>query len=137
MGDCAALAAVAAQDADPDLVLGDVMVGVHSRAGPVERECGCAIGRAVVDEEDLPGTGVRGEVGDGFSKHYGETGALVVGGDDDGDEERELGLRVKDIREWARGGNRPRGEDGAVELFVGSFRARGVRNEEDEEVGLR
>lgn len=50
--------------------------------------------------------------------------------------ERGFALRVEDIRECARGGNGAGGEDGAIELFIFSFGARGVRDDEDEEVGL-
>lgn len=113
------------------------MVGLHSHAGPFQRDGGCAVGRAVVDQEDLPGAGVRREVCDSFSKHDGETGTLIVGGYDDGDDERRLGLRAEHVREWARGGNDTGGEDSAVELLIGSFKAWGMRSEEYEEVGLR
>lgn len=112
------------------------MVGLHSRAGPVKRGGSRAVGGAVIDEKDLPGAGVCREVGDGFSKHDGETSTLVVGGYDDGDDERWLGLRAEHVREWARGGNNTGGEDSAVELLISSFEAWGMRNEEDEEVGL-
>lgn len=111
-------------------------MGRHSGSSPLERDFGCAVGGAVINEEDFPAAGLGSEVVDCFGEHDGETGAFVEGGDDDGDEEGGFGGWGEDVWEGTWGGDGARGKDGAVELFIGCFGAWGVCDEEDEEVEL-